>query len=226
MQPTLQIIRFGDATQCADRTGDHFSFRAGQGPSGASPVSWHSPHRIKECPTMKKTLVTLALAAVPALLVSACNGGTNGSLGHDAALPNAPAASHHRMHRNDNGPQDLHAGGATFPAIAYNLVNQPVGLLQPSPDRPAQGSLFYALRRLGTIYYCLTAVRIGRKVHQAIPATRVSRRWSVRGARSTATGFRRPARSARLRRERRLRTAPRPNARAIPATPCYYAAPL
>ncbi len=60
-------------------------------------------------------------------------------------VPNAPAASsHHKhMHGADNGPQDLHAGGATFPAYAYNLGNQPVGSYNQPQSPPGQGSLFY-----------------------------------------------------------------------------------
>ena len=41
---------------------------------------------------MKKTLVALALTALPGLMLSACNSSTGGA--GVAALPNAPAASH------------------------------------------------------------------------------------------------------------------------------------
>jgi ABC-type phosphate transport system substrate-binding protein len=123
---------------------------------------------------MRKTLVTLALAAVPALLLSACNGGTAGGGPGVAALPNTPAASHRsRVHHLDNGPGDLHAGGATFPAYAYNLASQPVGLYNSAQAPPGQGSLFYSYGGVGTIYYCLTGSGFGRKefTGQSITAT-------------------------------------------------------
>ena len=83
---------------------------------------------------MHKVLATLALAAAPALLFSACNGAAGGSSGY-APLPNG-STSAHRLHPHDNGPQDLHAGGATFPAYAYNLANQPVGSYDIRKHRP------------------------------------------------------------------------------------------
>ena len=138
---------------------------------------------------MKKPLVTLALAAVPALLVSACNGGTNGSSGMTPALPNAPAASHHRMHRNDNGPQDLHAGGADIPAIAYNLGSQPVGYYNQSQPGPLQGSLFYAAPTTGTIYYCLTSSTDGRKAYYDSGDTQYPPTGPCAALGQTATGF-------------------------------------
>ncbi len=118
---------------------------------------------------MKKTLVTLALAAVPALILSACNGNAAGGGAGVAPLPNSPAAtSHHgRAHRMDNGPQDLHAGGATFPAYGYNLGNQPVGLYNYPQTPPGQGSILYAAPTTGTVYYCLTGSGYGRKEFEA-----------------------------------------------------------
>jgi len=111
---------------------------------------------------MKKTLVALALTALPAVMLSACNGSATGGTGV-APLPNAPASQHGRMRRNDNGPQDLHAGGADIPAIAFNLGNQPVGYYNQTQQPPGQGSLFYAAPTTGTIYYCLTSSTDGRK---------------------------------------------------------------
>ncbi|MBV8344707.1 MAG: substrate-binding domain-containing protein [Candidatus Eremiobacteraeota bacterium] len=111
---------------------------------------------------MKKSLVTLALAAVPALVLSACNGGGSGTSAV-APLPNAPQlANHGRAHPNDNGTQDLHAGGADFPGYAYNLDSQPVGLYSQPQSPPAGGSLFYAVPTKGTIYYCITGSTYGR----------------------------------------------------------------
>jgi ABC-type phosphate transport system substrate-binding protein len=113
---------------------------------------------------MRKTLATLALAAIPVLILSACNGSAAGGGPGVAPLPNSPATTHsHRAHRADNGPQDLHAGGATFPAYAYNLENQPVGLYNSAQAPPGQGSLFYSYGGVGTIYYCLTGSGFGRK---------------------------------------------------------------
>jgi phosphate transport system substrate-binding protein len=117
---------------------------------------------------MNKTLATLATAAVAALLLSACNG-SGGSTGVSPSLPTTGgAASHHhgRFGPNDNGPQDLHAGGATFPAYAYNLGNQPVGNYNQPQSPPGQGSLFYAAPTHGTIYYCLTGSGAGRKAFE------------------------------------------------------------
>ena len=113
---------------------------------------------------MRNTLATLASAAILVLVLSACNGNAAGGPGV-AALPNSPAtASHHtRMHRKDNGPQDLHAGGATFPAYGYNLGNQPVGTYNQPQSPPGQGSILYAAPTKGTVYYCLTGSGFGRK---------------------------------------------------------------
>ncbi len=115
---------------------------------------------------MRKLVVTLTLAAVPGLIFSACNGGA-GSSG-SATLPNVPAAAHH-VHPADNGPQDLHAGGATFPAYAYNLANQPVGNYNNPQEPPGEGSLFYAAPTQGTAYYCLTGSGAGRKAFEGGP---------------------------------------------------------
>ncbi|MBV8344239.1 MAG: substrate-binding domain-containing protein [Candidatus Eremiobacteraeota bacterium] len=112
---------------------------------------------------MNKRLATLALAALPALVLSACNGGTGGGNSALAPLPNSAQASHAgRAHGLDNGPKDLHAGGATFPAYAYNLASQPVGLGTQPQAPPGQGSLFYAAPTNGTIFYCLTGSGYGR----------------------------------------------------------------
>lgn len=119
---------------------------------------------------MKNALATLALAAVPALILSACNGNAAGGGPGVAPAVNAPAASsphHGRMHHQDNGPQDLHAGGATFPAYAYNLGNQPVGLYSQPQAPPGQGSLLYAAPTTGTVYYCLTGSGFGRAAFES-----------------------------------------------------------
>ncbi|MBV9056050.1 MAG: substrate-binding domain-containing protein [Candidatus Eremiobacteraeota bacterium] len=112
---------------------------------------------------MKQSLVTAALAAAPALLFSACNGTSASGPSAVAPLPGAPVVSNHsRIRHNDNGPQDLHAGGADFPAYAYNLASQPVGTYNQTQAGPAPGSLFYSAPTKGTIYYCITGSGFGR----------------------------------------------------------------
>lgn len=115
---------------------------------------------------MKKTLATLAFAALPALVLSACNGTASGPSGV-ASLPSGPAVTQHgRFHHNDNGAQDLHAGGATFPAYGYNQANQPVGYYYQAQQPPGQGSVLYAAPTTGTVYYCLTGSGAGRKAFE------------------------------------------------------------
>jgi phosphate transport system substrate-binding protein len=112
---------------------------------------------------MKKSLATLALAIAPALIFSACNGGAGGGTSGVAPLPNTSQVSHARHVRSlDSGPHDLHAGGATFPAYAYNLANQPVGTYNQPQTPPGQGSIFYSAPTNGTVYYCLTGSGYGR----------------------------------------------------------------
>lgn len=117
---------------------------------------------------MNKHLVALALAAVTALMLSACNG-TSGSSSGVAPLPNAAGASGHRVHHLDTGTQDLHAGGATFPAYGYNLGDQPVGLATYSPPQPTPGpgSILASYGGTGVPYYCLTGSGFGRKEFEA-----------------------------------------------------------
>ena len=149
---------------------------------------------------MKNALATLALAAVPALILSACNGNAGGS-GVAPTVPNAPAASSHHRHMRgaDNGPQDLHAGGSTFAAYAYNLGNQPTGTYNSPQAPPGQGSLFYAAPTQGTIYYCLTGSGFGRAAFESNNGTTTT---GMRTARRHADRARRPSRSARFRRQR------------------------
>ncbi|MBV9719670.1 MAG: substrate-binding domain-containing protein [Candidatus Eremiobacteraeota bacterium] len=111
---------------------------------------------------MRRLLAPLVFAGVPAMLLSACNGSGAGS--GIAAIPSGAATSahHSRLHHNDNGPQDLHAGGADIPAYAYNLGNQPVGYYNNPQAPPGEGSLLYAAPTQGTVYYCLTSSTDGR----------------------------------------------------------------
>jgi phosphate transport system substrate-binding protein len=115
---------------------------------------------------MRNILATVALAAVPALVFSACSGSSQGT--GVSAVPNVPAsAANHHIRPLDTGA-DLEAGGATFPAFAYNLGSQPVGSgLSGSRPGPGAGSLFASYGGTGTIYYCLTGSGFGRKEFEA-----------------------------------------------------------
>jgi ABC-type phosphate transport system substrate-binding protein len=139
---------------------------------------------------MRKTLATLALATIPLVLLNACNGGTASGGPGVAALPNVPAASHHsRVHHLDNGPQDLHAGGADFPGYAYNLEQQPVGYYNQSQSPPGQGSLFYAAPTTGTIYYCLNSSGDGRKAFEGSGDSQFPPTGPCAALGDSATGF-------------------------------------
>lgn len=114
---------------------------------------------------MNKSLAVLALAIAPALALGGCNGSSGEGGAGVNPLPNSGApVSEQRggAHRLDNGPKDLHAGGATFPAFAYNLAVQPVGTFDESQAAPGRGSLFNRVGTRGTIYYCLTGSGFGR----------------------------------------------------------------
>lgn len=139
---------------------------------------------------MRNTLATLALAAVPALFLSACNGSTPAGGPGVSALPNAQAVSNQgRMRRLDNGPQDLHAGGADIPAYGYNLGVQPVGSYNQSQPGPGNGSLFYAAPTKGTIYYCLTSSTDGRHAFEAYEDSGYPPTGPCAALGQTATGF-------------------------------------
>jgi ABC-type phosphate transport system substrate-binding protein len=141
---------------------------------------------------MKKALATMALAAVPALILSACNGTGQSGV---ASLPNASSISTQsnaqggpRMRHNDNGPQDLHAGGATFPAYAYNTASQPVGTFSMPQAPPGGASLFAHYGGTGTIYYCLTGSGAGRLQFDGDPS-RLPATAACAGLGDTPTGF-------------------------------------
>ncbi len=115
---------------------------------------------------MNNFMRAVGLVALPALLISACSGGA-GSGTASQGIPNARQV----VRGHDAGPQDLHAGGATFPGYAYNLASQPTGLASASQAGPGAGSLFASAGTTGTIYYCLTGSGFGRKVFtDATPA--------------------------------------------------------
>jgi ABC-type phosphate transport system substrate-binding protein len=116
---------------------------------------------------MRKTLAILAWAAIPALLMSACNGNSGGSSGI-GSLPNAAVAGQHgRVHHNDNSSADLHAGGSDLPAYGYNLGDQPTGLYSSTQATPGPGSLLaYAAQQNAdgnNYYYCTSSSGYGRK---------------------------------------------------------------
>ena len=92
------------------------------------------------------------------------------------------------MKPNDNGPASLHAGGATFPAEAYNTASQPVGLYNQPQAPPGAKSLFANYGGVGTIFYCLTGSGAGRKQFDGDP-TRLPGNAACAGLGDTATGF-------------------------------------
>lgn len=136
---------------------------------------------------MNKTLATMASAVVFALSLSACNGTSSSGTPGMSALPNAAAPGGH-LKSNDNGPSSLHAGGATFPAQAYNTASQPVGTFNQPQAPPGSGSLFANYGGTGTIFYCLTGSGAGRKQFDGDP-TRLPGNAACAGLGDTATGF-------------------------------------
>ncbi|HTX60335.1 MAG TPA: substrate-binding domain-containing protein [Verrucomicrobiae bacterium] len=118
---------------------------------------------------MRIVLKTLALAAVPALMLSACSTPSSG-IGTTAG--NLPAQASYAAHPNADKATDLHAGGATFPAYAYNEGYQPVGTgTQPNQIGPGPGSLFASAGTKGTIYYCLTGTGFGKSIFDGATAS-------------------------------------------------------
>jgi ABC-type phosphate transport system substrate-binding protein len=126
----------------------------------------HSHSIPKKETYMRNTLATVALAAIPALILGACNGGAAGGPTLGALPSSAAPANQHRIHHLDTGSQDLHAGGADFPGYAYNLAQQPVGYYYQTQATPGKGSLFYEATANGdvngNIYYCLNSSGDGR----------------------------------------------------------------
>jgi len=140
---------------------------------------------------MNKTLATMASAVVFALSLSACNGNAGGTSGMGtipsaASIQSGQPGGH--MKSNDNGPSSLHAGGATFPAEAYNTASQPVGTYNQPQAPPGAGSLFANYGGTGTIFYCLTGSGAGRKQFDGDP-TRLPGNAACAGLGDTATGF-------------------------------------
>lgn len=116
---------------------------------------------------MRKTLATLAWAAIPALLLSACNGTATGGSSGITPTSNTPIVSQRsRVHHNDVSANDLHGGGATFPAYGYNLGDQPTGLYTSAQPTAGPGSLLYNVAQKNNdgnnYYYCLTGSGYGK----------------------------------------------------------------
>jgi len=136
---------------------------------------------------MKLFIRALGLVALPALLVTACSGGSSSSGTLGQGLPNERHATRaHRPHGTDPST-DIHAGGATFPAYAYNLASEPTGLASQPQPTPGPGSLFASAGTTGTIYYCLTGSGFGRKVFDGATPANSTAACAALGL--TATGF-------------------------------------
>jgi ABC-type phosphate transport system substrate-binding protein len=125
---------------------------------------------------MKKTLATLAWAAIPALLlsVSACNGNATGGNSGITPTTNTPVVSQHgRVRPLDNSTGDMHAGGSSFVDYGMNLGCQPTGsatLSSGGPNtgqpEPCAGSLLYLAAQANgdgnNYYYCSTGSGYGK----------------------------------------------------------------
>jgi ABC-type phosphate transport system substrate-binding protein len=140
---------------------------------------------------MRQFIAALALATLPAFALSACNGTTPGAptTMTPAAPQTSPINRYGRVHRDDNGTQDLHAGGADIPAYAYNLGNQPTGYYYNAQPPPGQGSLLYSYGGTGTIYYCLTSSTDGRHAFEAYSDSGYPPTGPCAPLGSPATGF-------------------------------------
>jgi phosphate transport system substrate-binding protein len=130
---------------------------------------------------MNTFMRAVGLVALPALLISACSGGA-GSMGSQGISGATPV-----MRAHDVSPNDLHAGGATFPGYAYNLGSEPTGLATSTQALPGAGSLFASAGTTGNIYYCLTGSGFGRKVYDDATPANATAACAALGL--TATGF-------------------------------------
>lgn len=140
---------------------------------------------------MRKSLATLAWAAIPAVLIglSACNGnsGTNAGM---VPLPSSPAVAKHSRVRGDLSA-NLHAAGATFPAYGYNLGVQPVGTPGPGQPAPTAGSVLYGAEQTfsdgADVFYCLTGSTKGKAEFEGNQGALVEDPCAALGA--TFTGY-------------------------------------
>ena len=140
----------------------------------------------------------IVFAAIPSLLMTACGGGNNATpaittQSHTSGAPVAGGVAASSVARNanmyDTSSSDLHGGGATFPAQAYNGASQPVGLFTDNQPLPASNSLFDQSHYGGTanIYYCLTGSGFGRSVFTGANTAGSTAACAALG--QTATGF-------------------------------------
>ena len=114
---------------------------------------------------MRKHVHGLLAAAVPLIFLTACGGGSPSSpVVPSQADQSAVGGSPTEVQPQDLGPQSLHAAGATFPAIAYNLAVQPTGSATGTQPLPGTGSLFAKYGGTGAVYYCLTGSGFGKKL--------------------------------------------------------------
>ncbi|MBV8643665.1 MAG: substrate-binding domain-containing protein [Candidatus Eremiobacteraeota bacterium] len=133
----------------------------------------------------QQTTRLLAVVALPAVLFAACSHGS-GSSAVPGGSVNAPSGQ--TRHTKEVSAADLHAGGATFPGIAYmgGAGNQPVGLYTAAQTLPSASSLFGVAPTTGNIYYCLTGSGAGR--NEFTGATSISTS-ACAAAGTTTTGF-------------------------------------
>jgi len=136
----------------------------------------------------------IALAAIPSLLMTACGGGNTAPSVSSQSLHGAPVAggatTQTKMY--DQSANDLHGGGATFPAQAYNGASQPVGNWFDNQPLPATNSLFDQSHYGGTagVYYCLTGSGFGRGVYTGASTTEATQPCAALGLSPTGFGGR------------------------------------
>lgn len=119
--------------------------------------------RIATLKPLSSVLLSAAALSAAALSLSACAGSASGGPAYGGlGLPEAQAVRA-RFRPHDSGPQDLHAGGASSPAIAYALGDQPAGSATSPQLPPGSGSLFDVAPTNGTVYYCQSSSGYGRK---------------------------------------------------------------
>ncbi|HEV3154350.1 MAG TPA: substrate-binding domain-containing protein [Candidatus Baltobacteraceae bacterium] len=138
-----------------------------------------------------KLAKAIALAAIPSLLMTACNGGNSATPAVTQNLHGAPVAGGAATQsiQYDTSSKDLHGGGATFPAQAYNGASQPVGSFTDNQPLPASNSLFDKGHYGGTanVYYCLTGSGFGRSTFTGASTTQATAPCAALG--QSPTGF-------------------------------------
>jgi phosphate transport system substrate-binding protein len=135
----------------------------------------------------------IAAAAIPALLMAGCGGGGNATPAVNSI--NSPVANASRTAsaiQYDTSANDLHAGGATFPAAAYNGASQPVGSYFDTQALPTSNSLFATNNYKGSanVYYCLTGSGFGKSTYDGASTTQATSPCAPLGASPTGFGGR------------------------------------